>query len=83
MAKAAPKSGVIKSCVTESCVPEIGETAGVIWERLSNNGDSTIAKLVKEVDQSRDVVMQALGWLAREEKIEIVEKGRSRIVKLR
>ncbi len=93
MAKAAPKSGVTKSGVTESgvtesgvtdsCVPEIGETAGVIWERLSSNGDSTVAKLVKEVDQSRDVVMQALGWLAREEKVEIVEKGRSRIVRLR
>ena len=73
----------MKEAAPESCVSEIGQTAGEIWQRLSNNGTSTVAKLVKEVGQSRDTVMQALGWLAREEKIEIVEKGRSRIVTLR
>jgi len=65
-----------------SCVPQIGETAGAIWELLHNNGPSTVAKLVKQVGQPRDTVMQALGWLAREKKIGIVEKGRSRIVTL-
>ncbi len=73
----------MKEAAPESCVSEIGQTAGEIWQRLSNNGTSTVAKLVKEVGQSRDTVMQALGWPAREEKIEIVEKGRSRIVTLR
>jgi hypothetical protein len=72
----------MKKAASTSCVQQIGETAGAIWELLDNNGPSTIAKLVKQVDQSRDTVMQALGWLAREEKIEIVEKGRSRIVSL-
>ncbi len=72
----------MEKAASTSCVPQIGETAGSIWELLNNNGPSTIAKLVKQVDQSRDTVMQALGWLAREEKIEIVEKGRSRIVSL-
>jgi hypothetical protein len=72
----------MEKAASTSCVQQIGETAGAIWGLLDNNGPSTIAKLVKQVDQPRDTVMQALGWLAREEKIEIVEKGRSRIVSL-
>lgn len=72
----------MEKAAPESCVPEIGRTAGEIWKRLSKNGSSTVAKLAKEVDQTHDMVMQALGWLAREEKIEITKKGRSRIVTL-
>ena len=70
--------------VRESCVCEIGETAGKIWHVLDLKGSQTIAKLVKEIDDTpRDVIMQALGWLAREDKLEIEEDGRSRIVSLR
>ncbi len=64
-------------------VMQIGETAGVIWEVLSENETLTMAKLVREVGQPRDLVMQALGWLARENKISIKEDGRSRVVSLR
>ena len=67
----------------ESCISEIGETAGKVWQLLSNRGPLSVAKLVKDVDIPRDVVMQALGWLAREDKIEIEEDGRSRTVSLR
>jgi hypothetical protein len=55
----------------------------VIWRLLQDNGPQTIAKLAKEVDAPRDVVMQALGWLAREDKITIDEEARSRLVSLR
>ena len=43
----------------------------------------TMAKLIKAVGEPRDNVMQALGWLAREDKIDIVEDGRSCVVSLR
>ena len=66
-----------------SCVAHIGDTAGVIWTTLSQSGPLSTAKLVKAVGEPRDTVMQALGWLAREEKIWIDEEGRSRIVSLR
>ena len=70
--------------VRASCVGEIGETAGKIWHVLDLKGSQSIAKLVKEIDDTpRDVIMQALGWLAREDKLEIEEDGRSRIVSLR
>ena len=66
-----------------SLVESIGEMAGVVWSILSENGPMTMAKLVKSVGEPRDTVMQALGWLAREGKISIVEESRSRVVSLR
>jgi hypothetical protein len=66
-----------------SLVASIGEMAGVVWNTLSKNGPMTMAKLVKAIGEPRDIVMQALGWLAREEKIDIVEENRSRVVSLR
>ncbi len=66
-----------------SCVMQIGETAGEIWTLLSENGPMNLAKLVKAVDEPRDTVMQAIGWLAREGKLIIEDEGRSRIISLR
>jgi hypothetical protein len=68
---------------TVSCLESIGETAGVVWRVLSEGGPMSLAKLVKAVGEPRDSVMQALGWLAREGKINLVEEGHSRIVSLR
>ena len=64
-------------------VAPIGETAGMVWKALAENGPMSMAKLVKQVGQPRDTVMQALGWLAREDKISIEDQGRSRVVSLR
>ncbi len=66
-----------------SCVDQIGETAGLIWRILSTNGPMSMAKLVKNAGEPRDLVMQAIGWLAREDKLVIDEEGRSRIIGLR
>jgi hypothetical protein len=66
-----------------SHVAHIGQTAGAVWTILKKDGPLSMAKLVKAVGGPRDVVMQAQGWLAREDKIWIEEDGRSRIVSLR
>lgn len=66
-----------------SCVEQIGQTAGLVWHTLNDNGPLTVAKLVKAVDAPRDAVLQAIGWLAREDKLWIEEVKRSRIVSLR
>ncbi len=63
-----------------SCVDQIGETAGLVWHTLSEGGPMSIPKLAKAVDAPKDLVMQAIGWLAREGKIEIDEQGRSRTI---
>ena len=66
-----------------SLVQSIGELAGTVWKSLSENGPMTMAKLVKAAGEPRDNVMQAVGWLAREDKIDIVDEKRSRVVSLR
>ena len=50
-------------------VAYIGETAGTVWRVLSENGPMSVTRLLKAVDEPRDTVMQALGWLARENKV--------------
>jgi hypothetical protein len=42
----------------------------------------TATKLVREVDAPRDVVMQAVGWLAREDKLHIEDGPRTRLYSL-
>ena len=71
------------TAIPASCLAEIGETAGAVWRLLDKNGPLTLAKLVKDIDLPRDTIMQALGWLAREDKIDIEENGRTRTVSLR
>lgn len=66
-----------------SCVAQIGEMAGVVWRTLYANGAMSLTKLVKSIGQPRDMVMQAVGWLAREDKVWIEDQGRSRIISLR
>ena len=66
-----------------SCLEQIGQTAGLVWHTLDKHGPQSITKLAKMIDAPRDIVMQAVGWLAREEKLEIKEIKRGRIVSLR
>jgi len=73
----------VATATPKSCLAEIGETAGHVWRLLDKKGPLTLAMLVKDIDLPRDTIMQALGWLAREDKIEIEENGRTRTVSLR
>ena len=66
-----------------SCIDQIGETAGEIWHLLAEENEPvSLAQIAKRVDQPRDVIMQAIGWLAREDKLQIEENGRTRYVAL-
>ncbi len=68
---------------TESCgVDQIGESAGTVWRVLDAKGSLSTAKLVKESGISKDQVLLALGWLAREDKI-CIDSDRSRTVSLK
>lgn len=61
----------------------IGSTAGQVWEYLSNNEDATMAALKKDLELKGDEATMALGWLAREGKVEFLKKGASVKVRLR
>jgi len=62
---------------------EIGETAGKVWQALSDEGPQTVVQLKKRVAGSNEVLYFALGWLAREDKVEIVPGKKSYRVQLR
>ncbi|MBN1852771.1 MAG: winged helix-turn-helix domain-containing protein [Pirellulales bacterium] len=62
---------------------QIGKTAGIIWLKLEEEGGLSLAALKKEVQAPSDLVLAAIGWLAREDKLEFVSSGRSVTVSLR
>ena len=68
---------------TESYIEQIGTAAGLVWHTLSEKGPLSFARLVKLVGEPKDLVMQALGWLAREGKVSVEDTGRGRVVSLR
>jgi hypothetical protein len=60
----------------------IGQTAGKIWKTLKDKGSITLADLPKVINDKEAVVFQALGWLARENKIAYQKKGIKTLVSL-
>jgi hypothetical protein len=64
-------------------VDSIGLVAGLVWKYLSTNGSVTLSKLAREIDAPRDLVMQGVGWLAREDKVLFQEGKRSKTVALK
>jgi hypothetical protein len=62
---------------------DIGELSGVIWRLLDEKGTQTVTKIKNATNENDFNVAAALGWLAREEKIEIVKSGRSIKVSLK
>ncbi len=55
----------------------IGSTAGKIWSYLDENGESSITALKKNLELRPDQATMAIGWLAREDKLRFVTKGKS------
>jgi hypothetical protein len=47
----------------------IGEMAGRLWKTLGKKGRVEISKLPPILKEKENIVYQALGWLAREEKL--------------
>ena len=61
---------------------KIGTLAGKIWETLQKNGEVNITQLSKNLTAKSTEVYQALGWLAREDKINYSTKGSKIFVSL-
>ncbi|MFB6208855.1 MAG: winged helix-turn-helix domain-containing protein [Candidatus Nanohaloarchaea archaeon] len=55
---------------------EIGETAGEVWRFLDEEGETSLRQIDKNVDAPRSKVCMAIGWLAREGKLDFDTKGR-------
>jgi outer membrane biosynthesis protein TonB len=83
-AKAAPKKSAPAAPARPLTVEEIGHAAGEVWGALSTgNGGVSLAVLKKSVDAPADLVLLALGWLAREDKVEIDASAKTPTVSLK
>ena len=58
-------------------VQAIGEAAGEVWQALNRKGKTTLAALEREVDAPPALTHLALGWLARENKINLRHENRA------
>jgi hypothetical protein len=61
---------------------KIGEIAGKIWEMLGEKEDVEMLKLPQILKEKGEIVYQALGWLAREDKINYHSKEKKTFVSL-
>jgi hypothetical protein len=56
---------------------QVGVTAGKVWQALNDFGPQTVTQLRKRLDGSGDLVGLALGWLAREDKIDLSQEKKN------
>jgi len=61
---------------------KIGKTAGIIWAILKERNKVAISSLPGILNENSSLVNQALGWLAREGKIEYQQEGRKTLISL-
>ncbi len=61
----------------------IGFAAGEIYNYLNANGTTSFSKMKKDLDLKGNFADLGLGWLARENKVEISQKGPAVKVSLR
>jgi hypothetical protein len=62
---------------------KIGETAGRVWQVLQEHDNLDVTRLAKLVKEKEALIHQAIGWLAREDKIEFQVKGPKTIIILK
>ena len=62
---------------------EIDNAAGSIWRYLNEHGETTLAGLRRGTRLSDQLVSMGVGWLAREDKLNVTKEGRTVKVALR
>lgn len=61
----------------------IGDAAGKIWHFLDANGEASVNKVTTETGLNKNDVQRGIGWLAKENKINIEIKGRVETLSLK
>lgn len=57
-------------------IDAIGETAGKVWMFLNQHGPANLNQIKKNVRADSNLILQAIGWLAREDKLVAEKKDR-------
>ncbi|MBD9355180.1 winged helix-turn-helix domain-containing protein [Methylomonas albis] len=60
-----------------------GLTAGSIWHYLSENGATSVTKLIKELPEEEKVIQRGIGWLGQEGKITLSIVDRAEMIALK
>ena len=60
----------------------IGEMAGRVWKTLGEKEELALSRLPQVLKEKGEIVYQALGWLAKEGKIDFHKKGGKTFVSL-
>lgn len=61
----------------------MGMAAGELWQFLNTNGQSSVAKVMKESELDTKSLQRAIGWLAKEDKLLVTTKGRTELLSLK
>jgi DNA-binding IclR family transcriptional regulator len=61
----------------------IGELAGDVWDHLQEKGEQSVSAVSRALDAPQTKVNMALGWLAREGKLEFNAEGRGTLIQNR
>ncbi len=61
----------------------IGKLAGKVYHYLEQADEPSVSKVTREVEGSGTKIYMAIGWLAKEGKLEFIENGRGTSVRLR
>lgn len=61
----------------------IGEAAGQVWQYLNTHGEASVNKVTTETGLGKNEVQRAIGWLAKEDKLNIEIKGRVETLSLK
>jgi hypothetical protein len=52
---------------------QVGETSGKVWDLLNSGGPQTFDQMKKKLNVTTELLNLATGWLAREDKVNILE----------
>ena len=61
----------------------IGDAAGKIWHFLNENGDASVSKVTTETGLGKNEVQRGIGWLLKEDKLNVETVGRAETLSLK
>ncbi len=66
----------------DNVTAEIGFAAGDVYRYLFDNGNTSVSKIAKALKIPQRQVDQAVGWLAREQKVRFIRSKRTTLISL-
>ena len=81
--KSEPKIETQPPVPRDLATEQIGIVAGLLWAQLNEQGEQSVSAIKSSLEVPADLVLAAIGWLAREDKLLFRMSGRSVLVSLR